>query len=335
MTKELKFAPREVFDQLLEYMVIPTFDLVIEYGQQGIVLVRRAIAPYQHQWALPGLRMFKGESIDDTLRRIARQEVGLEIDPRQKVLLGQFVGRFKTEHQRQDLSTGYWIKVPPRQPIVLNPAHANHLCAASEHGRDVSLLHPTLPGLTRRVKAIMIIRHATSADNILLAELGAQTFYETFVADNTPEDMTAYLTASFSPARQATELADPASTFLIAENDDATIGYARLKVGQPSPDVTGVRPIEIVRLYARQDWLGQGVGSQLMQACLDEAAKQGCDTVWLDVWEQNARARAFYRKWGFVEVGTQFFQLGSDLQHDLILQRSIHPTPSNSNLIPV
>ena len=30
MTKELKFAPREVFDQLLEYMVIPTFDLVIE-----------------------------------------------------------------------------------------------------------------------------------------------------------------------------------------------------------------------------------------------------------------------------------------------------------------
>ena len=63
--------------------------------------------------------------------------------------------------------------------------------------------------------------------------------------------------------------------------------------------------------------------AQLMQACLDEAAKQGCDTIWLDVWEQNVRARAFYRKWGFVEVGTQLFQLGSDLQHDLILQRSV------------
>ena len=123
MAKELKFAPREVFEQMLEYMVIPTFDLVIEYGQQGIVLVRRTIAPYQHQWALPGLRMFKGESIDDTLRRIARQEVGLEIDPRQKVLLGQFVGKFKTEHQRQDLSTGYWIKVSPRQSITLNQSH--------------------------------------------------------------------------------------------------------------------------------------------------------------------------------------------------------------------
>jgi hypothetical protein len=49
MTKEQKFAPRQVFEQMLEYMVIPTFDLVIEYGQQGIVLVRRTLAPYQRQ----------------------------------------------------------------------------------------------------------------------------------------------------------------------------------------------------------------------------------------------------------------------------------------------
>jgi diamine N-acetyltransferase len=181
--------------------------------------------------------------------------------------------------------------------------------------------HIDLSGQER--KTTVNIRYATPADNALLAELGRQTFYETFAADNTPEDMSAYLGASFGPTRQAAELADPASTFLIAENDDATIGYARLKVGQPAPGVTGARPIEIVRLYARNDWLGQGVGARLMQACLDEAVKLGCDTVWLDVWEQNARARAFYRKWGFVEIGTQLFQLGSDLQHDLILQRSV------------
>lgn len=167
------------------------------------------------------------------------------------------------------------------------------------------------------------IRYATPADNTLLAELGAQTFYETFAANNTPEDMAAYLAASFSPAKQAAELADPASTFLIAESESSVIGYARLKVGQPAPSVTGTRPIEMVRLYARKDWLGQGVGARLMQASLDEAVKQGCDTVWLDVWEQNARARAFYRQWGFVEVCTQLFQLGGDLQHDLILQRSV------------
>jgi hypothetical protein len=33
------------------------------------------------------------------------------------------------------------------------------------------------------------IRYATPADNILLAELGAATFTDSFAADNTPEDM--------------------------------------------------------------------------------------------------------------------------------------------------
>jgi ADP-ribose pyrophosphatase YjhB (NUDIX family) len=51
----MKFAPREIFEQILEWSVIPTFDLLIQYGDQGIILVKRKIAPYKDQWALPGL----------------------------------------------------------------------------------------------------------------------------------------------------------------------------------------------------------------------------------------------------------------------------------------
>ncbi|MEW5961134.1 MAG: GNAT family N-acetyltransferase [Chloroflexota bacterium] len=167
------------------------------------------------------------------------------------------------------------------------------------------------------------VRRATAADNVLLAELGAQTFYDTFAADNTPENMAAYLAASFSPEKQAAELADPLSVFLIAEIEGETAGFARLKEGQPPAGVTGLRPIEIVRIYARREWLGHGVGATLMQACLDEARQRSCNTIWLDVWEQNTRAHAFYRKWGFVEVGAQTFQLGDDLQNDLLLQRPV------------
>jgi ribosomal protein S18 acetylase RimI-like enzyme len=60
-----------------------------------------------------------------------------------------------------------------------------------------------------------------------------------------------------------------------------------------------------------------------MQACLDEAKQNHCDVIWLDVWERNPRAIAFYRKWGFVQVGTQTFQLGDDLQNDWIMARSV------------
>ncbi|CCF82296.1 NUDIX domain-containing protein [Nitrolancea hollandica] len=120
--ENLKFAPREIFEYILEYAAIPTFDLVIEVPSGGVILVRRKIAPYANQWALPGLRMLKPEGIEDTLVRIAKNEVGLNIDPRKRIFLGQFVGRFRTEHNRQDLSTGYAVRAESVE-VILNSDH--------------------------------------------------------------------------------------------------------------------------------------------------------------------------------------------------------------------
>ncbi|HEV2402969.1 MAG TPA: hypothetical protein VGS08_02090 [Candidatus Saccharimonadales bacterium] len=63
--KEIKFAPQHIFEQLLEWSVIPTFDLLIETEPRKILLLHRTIAPYKGSWALPGLRMYKPESIED------------------------------------------------------------------------------------------------------------------------------------------------------------------------------------------------------------------------------------------------------------------------------
>ncbi|NEA23531.1 hypothetical protein [Actinomadura bangladeshensis] len=50
----MKFAPREDFENVLEYAVIPTFDLVVELPEDGgVVLARRTIAPYRNKRALP------------------------------------------------------------------------------------------------------------------------------------------------------------------------------------------------------------------------------------------------------------------------------------------
>jgi diamine N-acetyltransferase len=167
------------------------------------------------------------------------------------------------------------------------------------------------------------IRCAKVSDQTLLAEVGAETFYDSFAAENTPENMAAYLAESFSPEKQALELVDPTSKFLIIEENGVTAGYAHLKMGHGLPAIAGVRPMEIGRFYARKPWIGKEVGARLMQACLDEAWRAGCDVVWLDVWEHNPRAIAFYRKWGFVEVGTQVFLLGDDPQRDLLMARTV------------
>ncbi len=86
--------------------------------------------------------------------------------------------------------------------------------------------------------------------------------------------------------------------------------------------VSGVRPVELVRFYLLQEWIGKGFGARLMQACVDEGQRRGADVIWLGVWEHNARAIAFYQKWGFAIVGTHNFQLGTELQQDYIMQRA-------------
>ena len=168
------------------------------------------------------------------------------------------------------------------------------------------------------------IRRGTLRDAELLAELGARTFSETFAGDNTPENMAAYLAASFAPAQLAADLIDPRCVFLIAEADGVAVGYALLRTGAAPEQVTGERPIELVRLYVSRNSLGSGVGAALMQACIDEAKRGDHETLWLGVWEHNHRAQAFYRKWNFREVGTHLFQLGDDPQTDLLMQRCIN-----------
>lgn len=169
----------------------------------------------------------------------------------------------------------------------------------------------------------LIIRHCNPDDAALLAELGARTFSETFAIDNSPDDMADYLSAAFSPAQQAAELADSTCLFLIAESEEVAVGYAMLRYGSVLEGVSDDKPIEIVRLYVSEERLGSGVGAALMQACIDEAKQRGCETLWLGVWEHNARARAFYRKWNFHEVGTHIFQLGADPQTDILMQRAV------------
>jgi ribosomal protein S18 acetylase RimI-like enzyme len=81
--------------------------------------------------------------------------------------------------------------------------------------------------------------------------------------------------------------------------------------------------IEVARLYAAREAIGSGVGAALMRECIAHAASLGRGALWLGVWERNARAIAFYERWGFRDVGMQHFQLGADRQVDRVMLRRI------------
>lgn len=167
------------------------------------------------------------------------------------------------------------------------------------------------------------IRHATTEDAALIAEIGARTFEETFGPDNTPEDMQSYLAKNFTLEQIKSELVDPGSTFLLAYDDEEPIGYAKLKASKAPESVSGPEPVELVRIYVDQNMIGKGYGSALMISCIEQAKHDGYKTIWLGVWEKNEHAIRFYKKWGFTIAGPRVFVLGSDIQNDFIMERLV------------
>jgi GNAT superfamily N-acetyltransferase len=77
--------------------------------------------------------------------------------------------------------------------------------------------------------------------------------------------------------------------------------------------------VELHRFYVDRPWHGRAVAQALMAAARDAACALGAHDLWLGVWERNARAIAFYRKCGFVDVGSHHFFVGEDRQTDRVL----------------
>ncbi len=180
----------------------------------------------------------------------------------------------------------------------------------------------------KRARLLPCIRRAGLADVELLAELGRRTFEEAFGADNRPEDMAAHLATAFVPAQIAADLARPEVAYLVADRitpgrTPEAIGYSSLAPEPAPPCVKGARPLRLVKLYVVAEAIGAGVGGALLAEGVALARRGGHGSLWLGVWEHNHRARAFYARWGFQEVGTEPFRLGSDLQTDLLLERPV------------
>ena len=169
------------------------------------------------------------------------------------------------------------------------------------------------------------IRLASVDDAKSLTDLAYTTFWDAFAhhPKNAPDDLNHYMRQAFSPEQITNELEDENSIFLIAEIDGKAAGYAKLNIGAIEEGITAERPIELNRLYSHQEYLGRGVGQNLLEACFERAQKHRHDVMWLGVWEYNPRAQRFYEKNGFRIVGRHTFQLGSDPQTDLLMQKEI------------
>lgn len=154
-----------------------------------------------------------------------------------------------------------------------------------------------------------------------LQKVSKQTFWETFSASNSEENMTNYLEESFSVEKLTDELNNEHSDFYFALLDEKVIGYLKLNFGQSQTELQDNKALEIERIYVLQEFHGKKVGQVLYEKALQIAGQVNADYVWLGVWEENLRAIGFYKKNGFVAFDKHIFELGGDEQTDIMMKK--------------
>ncbi|XZF14844.1 GNAT family N-acetyltransferase [Chitinophagaceae bacterium MMS25-I14] len=164
------------------------------------------------------------------------------------------------------------------------------------------------------------IRKVTLNDIDHLLQISRQTFFETFAAVNTEENMQQYLDNELTGEKLTAELNNDSSGFYFAERGGHVIGYLKLNSGTAQTELKDNKGLEIERIYVLKEYHGKAVGQLLYEYALQVARQNGAGYVWLGVWEENHRAIRFYEKNGFVAFDKHLFRLGDDEQTDIMMK---------------
>jgi GNAT superfamily N-acetyltransferase len=162
------------------------------------------------------------------------------------------------------------------------------------------------------------LREAKTEDAPCLAALGVQTLLHTYARDGIRPTIARYVHEYLTPDAFRSQIGRRDAVTIVAEIDEHLVGYAILELGRRCPVLEASAYLD--KLFVQEPFLGQGVGFSLLQRSRTEARNRGDESgIWLGVNSRNQRARAFYLRQGFVDVGCTQFDLYGEKHENRIL----------------
>jgi GNAT superfamily N-acetyltransferase len=167
------------------------------------------------------------------------------------------------------------------------------------------------------------LRPAVAGDALCIGVLGMQVFLETYAPDGIRPDLAREVLQMLSPEATAAALARDDQRLIVAEREGHLLGFAHWRPGAAHEGVPARRPAELFRLYVLQRFAGLGLGTRLLRAAEEAATATGADTMWLTAWAGNERARAFYPRRGYTDVGTTAYVIEGIAYENRLFVRSL------------
>jgi ribosomal protein S18 acetylase RimI-like enzyme len=172
------------------------------------------------------------------------------------------------------------------------------------------------------VIATIAYRDAVPADGPELAQMARRSFTDTFGTLYRQEDLARFLETTFGSAGLPADLTDPAYDVRVVTDDGAIVGYC--KIGPVTfPGDWSANAMELHQLYILSEYHGAGLAQTLMDWALERIRARGATEVILSVYVDNHRARRFYERHGFVEIGKYTFMVGDHQDDDRLMRLTL------------
>lgn len=164
-------------------------------------------------------------------------------------------------------------------------------------------------------------RDGQPGDGVAISALFCKAFTDTFGHLYSTENLSMML-ADRTPAIFEERLGSRDWAFRLAEEDGALIGYATGGENE-LPGVTLGPTWELHHLYLDPAAKGRGIADVLFAWVCDEARRRDYAYLQLSVFVDNHRARRFYQKRGFEEVGKYVFMVGNHEDDDRVMRLTL------------
>ncbi|WVW78831.1 hypothetical protein I302_100794 [Kwoniella bestiolae CBS 10118] len=184
------------------------------------------------------------------------------------------------------------------------------------------------------------IRQGDIHDAQAISDLMIEVFTRSFGHSCTPEELVKYIESTLSLEPIKNDLNNPKCTWLLAyssttpspeikevpndmKTDAELLGIVQLTKDSYEPCLTLPHPIELQRIYLSYSAHGTGLARDLINLAEDRSRELGFKSIWLGAWEDNHRAKGFYKKMGYTIVGDHVFDIGGSKQRDEIMEKML------------
>ncbi len=163
---------------------------------------------------------------------------------------------------------------------------------------------------------------AKLTDSLRISVLLKTVYMQTYAVDGVTFEFASFITKRFSIEHIESIIKKNPLQLIVAYQNENPIGVAEIIFDSTCP-IRNISITELSKLYVLERFYGRGIGFRLLQSVENELINNGLKELNLEVWKQNERAIAFYKKHGFISIGNVDFPMEYNTYKNYVMNKKL------------